>query len=151
MNTYYRDITSLYSLFADIVLKIAYNIDVADENDVYIRLSEDALAAAAVALIPGKFVVEALPFLRHMPAWFPGSGKQKVFTKCQELFRTLEDTAYAHVKDAIVSSQFYSTCRVITLTFSTGGTRHIVFDSRSDYLGLRQLGKIRTSGGGSDG
>ena len=86
------------------MLKIAYDIDATGENDEYVRSLEEALATVSVALVPGKFAVEILPFLRHMPAWFPGSGKQKIFTECRRLFRILEDTTYAHVKDNIVGS-----------------------------------------------
>ena len=85
-------------------------MDVTDESDGYVRLLEDALAAATTALVPGKFAVEVLPLLCYMPAWFPGSGKQRVFTECKTLFRVLEDTAYAHVKDAIVGSPHCATC-----------------------------------------
>ena len=96
------------------MLRIAYSMDVTDESDGYVRLLEDALAATTTALVPGKFAVELLPFLRYMPAWFPGSGKQRVFTECKTLFRTLEDTAYAHVKDTIVSSPHCATCYIKT-------------------------------------
>ena len=89
-------------------------MDVTDESDGYVRLLEDALAATTTALVPGKFAVELLPFLRYMPAWFPGSGKQRVFTECKTLFRTLEDTAYAHVKNTIVSSPHRATCYIKT-------------------------------------
>ena len=130
-------------------MKITYNIDVQDESDEYVRLSEVALAAAATALVPGKFVVEVIPFLRHMPAWFPGSGKQKVFTECQAMFRTLEDTAYEHVKSTIVSTNNSTVtlvaCQLMIPTFSSGDARGVTFDSRSDDLGLCEFGQVGTS------
>ena len=50
------------------VLKILYDIDVEDEDDVYVEISEQALAGAVEGLVPGKFLVEFLPFLRHVPS-----------------------------------------------------------------------------------
>ena len=84
-------------------MKIVYDINVAGEDDVYVHMSEEAIAASSTALVPGRFALEVVPWLRYAPRWFPGSGKQKVFAECQGLFKALEDKAYAHVKCAVVS------------------------------------------------
>lgn len=64
------------------IMRIAYGIEVdAPGNDKYISIAEKGLAVFAAALVPGKYLVETFPILRHLPAWFPGAqfkrdGKQ---------------------------------------------------------------------------
>jgi hypothetical protein len=43
------------------VLKVAYGLVVKDENDFYIQLAEDGMAAAASAGKLGAFVVDVIP------------------------------------------------------------------------------------------
>ena len=81
-------------------MKIVYDIDVEDGKSEIIEMLEAAVAASSVMLIPGKFVVDLLPFLRYAPAWFPGSGRQKFITHTKKLFRMVENVPY---EDVVVS------------------------------------------------
>ena len=94
-------------MFATLLMKIVYDIDVADEKDKHIEMMEKAVSAGSAALVPGKWLVELLPFLRHAPAWFPGSGTQPFFQECRRLFHTLENVPYQHTKSAVVSPHLY--------------------------------------------
>ncbi|KAI0643153.1 CyP450 monooxygenase [Trametes meyenii] len=66
--------------FAGTMLKVLYGIDAADENDEHVRLMNTAIETLAHAA-PGDFAVERLPFLRHVPSWFPGAGFQRILSK----------------------------------------------------------------------
>ncbi|KXN87205.1 O-methylsterigmatocystin oxidoreductase [Leucoagaricus sp. SymC.cos] len=46
-------------------------------NDPWIALSEESMTQITAAVVPGKYVVDALPFLKYIPEWFPGAGFKK--------------------------------------------------------------------------
>ena len=48
----------------------------AEKDDPYIALAERGMEAFAEA--EGFFLVNAFPWLRYLPAWFPGAGFQKI-------------------------------------------------------------------------
>ena len=90
------------SNFAAVVLKILYDIDVEDEDDVYVEISEQALAGAVEGLVPGKFLVEFLPFLRHVPSWLPGATSQRLWEKWMAAGERLKNVPFNHTKTKLV-------------------------------------------------
>ena len=48
-------------------MKLLYDINVADENDEYNIKVERAVQGASEGMSAGVFLVEVLPFLRHVP------------------------------------------------------------------------------------
>ncbi|KAF9568160.1 cytochrome P450 [Agrocybe pediades] len=51
-----------------------YGIQVGASNDPIITTAEKAMEMATYAAVPGNFIVDFFPMLRHVPAWFPGAG-----------------------------------------------------------------------------
>ena len=84
------------------MLKILYDIDVEDEDDVYVEISEQALAGAVEGLVPGKFLVEFLPFLRHVPSWLPGATSQRLWEKWMAAGERLKNVPFNHTKTKLV-------------------------------------------------
>ncbi|RPD69160.1 CyP450 monooxygenase [Lentinus tigrinus ALCF2SS1-7] len=59
-------------LFGSTIMRITYGIEVDEPgNESYLALAEEALAIFSAATVPGKYLVETFPVLRHVPAWFP--------------------------------------------------------------------------------
>ncbi|KAK7692344.1 hypothetical protein QCA50_003969 [Cerrena zonata] len=58
---------------AAIILKIAYDIDVTNPDDEYLQLATDVVEKTTEAQLPGRFWIEFVPFLKHLPAWVPGA------------------------------------------------------------------------------
>ncbi|KAF7328135.1 Cytochrome P450 [Mycena venus] len=54
------------------MMSIAYGID-CTPGDPYILGAERALEAMRSAAVPGKFLVDIIPALKHIPNWFPGA------------------------------------------------------------------------------
>nr|GAT50887.1 cytochrome P450 [Mycena chlorophos] len=55
-------------------MEIAYGIHVQEEGiDPYVKLSQDAVHLMSTAGVPGRYLVDSLPFLKHVPSWLPGS------------------------------------------------------------------------------
>ncbi|KZV98145.1 cytochrome P450 [Exidia glandulosa HHB12029] len=56
------------------ILSIAYGLDVKPTDDPYIKIGEIANDIVAATTVPGSWLVDALSFLKYVPAWFPGAG-----------------------------------------------------------------------------
>uniref|UniRef100_A0A8H7YBL7 O-methylsterigmatocystin oxidoreductase n=1 Tax=Psilocybe cubensis TaxID=181762 RepID=A0A8H7YBL7_PSICU len=63
--------------FASTIMSVAYGITVEDSSDPYISNAEEALNGLVEAAIPGAFLVDLIPALLYVPAWFPGAGFKK--------------------------------------------------------------------------
>ncbi|KAF5353990.1 hypothetical protein D9756_007074 [Leucocoprinus leucothites] len=61
-------------LFAALITDVAYGIQIKEENDPYIQHIEEVLTAVGEAAIPGRYLVELFPIMKHIPSWFPGAG-----------------------------------------------------------------------------
>ncbi|KAH9847427.1 O-methylsterigmatocystin oxidoreductase [Lenzites betulinus] len=61
-------------MFAATIMDIVYGIEVAEQNDPYVALAERATKIFSDMVIPGQYIVELLPFLKHVPSWLPGAG-----------------------------------------------------------------------------
>jgi len=55
-----------------IPLDVTYGFDVKPVDDPYVKIAEDGLEFVK-GLIPGSYLVDAFPSLRHIPDRFPGA------------------------------------------------------------------------------
>ncbi|KAG9226766.1 hypothetical protein CCMSSC00406_0009664 [Pleurotus cornucopiae] len=69
-----------YSLAASIISS-TYGLDVRPENDPNIERAEKALDNFKHAAIAGLYLVDVLPFLKHVPSWMPGAGFKRFAEK----------------------------------------------------------------------
>ena len=61
------------SLVGSTIISTTYSIKVRPSNDPYIKIADEAMSAVAELLIPGSFLVDIIPILKHVPEWFPGA------------------------------------------------------------------------------
>lgn len=54
------------------------------------------------ALIPGSWLVDALPFLRHLPSWVPGGGFKKIAAEMRTSLLDMVDVPYNVTKQEMV-------------------------------------------------
>ncbi|KAI0857327.1 cytochrome P450 oxidoreductase OrdA-like protein [Xylaria cubensis] len=70
-----------------IILKLTYGYSVKlHEEDPLVDLANKADEQVTVASVPGAWLVDTIPALRHLPEWLPGSGFK---TKAKEWKKTL--------------------------------------------------------------
>nr|BAL05145.1 cytochrome P450 [Phanerodontia chrysosporium] len=62
---------------ARIALKIAYGYEGVTDDAHLIDTAVKAMNIFCVTATPGIWLVDSLPFLQHMPSWFPGTGFKK--------------------------------------------------------------------------
>ncbi|KAF8512725.1 cytochrome P450 [Hysterangium stoloniferum] len=76
---------------ANVFLGMVYGFEVQPRNDPYVKFSEEAVTKVIVGINPTKFLVNVIPWLKHVPAWFPGykfkACAKEVRALSQELFR----------------------------------------------------------------
>ena len=92
------------SAFAASVLKILYGITAKNEGDKYVGLVDGALFGASQGMRPGRFMVEYLPFLRHIPPWLPGASSQRLFKEWQAAGTLLKEMPFNDAAAALVST-----------------------------------------------
>ncbi|PPQ74562.1 hypothetical protein CVT24_004354 [Panaeolus cyanescens] len=98
----------------DIVMSATYGINKASDQEYYIQLADDAVKTVVEALVPGAYLVDAFPILKHVPSWFPGASfkkKAKIGSDKREL---MFDEPFALVKRQIetgdLAPSFVSYC-----------------------------------------
>ncbi|RPD58783.1 cytochrome P450 [Lentinus tigrinus ALCF2SS1-6] len=63
----------LHQTFTAIAILVAYGLEPQGDDDKYVGMLR-GLSIAADVCVPGKYLVESLPVLQHLPSWFPGAG-----------------------------------------------------------------------------
>ncbi|KAI0774783.1 cytochrome P450 [Trametes elegans] len=84
--------------FAAVILRIVYGLEVTQGDDKYYKLVERLATIAEDISTPGRHIVEAFPWLKRAPSWFPGTG-----------FRTLAATWKAEL--ATIRNYLYDSAR----------------------------------------
>ncbi|KAJ7106515.1 cytochrome P450 [Mycena epipterygia] len=82
----------------EIIMHVAYGIQVLPSNDPYVTLAEQAIHTLSIATIPGRFLVDSLPVLKYVPTWFPGAGFKRKAREWRVLTRAMADRPFAQVK-----------------------------------------------------
>ena len=87
-----------------VAISLAYGFKIEDRKDPFIESSRRAFQTALDATLPGAFLVDVMPWLKHVPEWVPGAGfqkKAKAWRKLQEGFRELP---FAEALNSLVSA-----------------------------------------------
>lgn len=84
------------------ILDIAYGIEVLPTGDPYIRTAEASFESVCQATLPGAFLVDMLPILRHVPEWMPGAGFQRKAKEWKKLTDAVHQEPFAAAKLALV-------------------------------------------------
>ncbi|PFH47243.1 hypothetical protein AMATHDRAFT_87834 [Amanita thiersii Skay4041] len=84
--------------FGAVILDVIYGIRIADNNDPYITIAEEAVAGAAEAANPGAFLVDLIPALKYIPDWFPGASFKRFAARYKKLTRIILHKPFNYVK-----------------------------------------------------
>ncbi|KAF5357112.1 hypothetical protein D9756_006792 [Leucocoprinus leucothites] len=64
----------MIQMVAGAIISIAYGIEVKGKGDPHIKLAIEGSQSLIDTMVPGKYLVDSLPFLKHLPEWFPGAN-----------------------------------------------------------------------------
>ncbi|KAI0827125.1 CyP450 monooxygenase [Trametes gibbosa] len=89
------------SLFGATIMRIAYGVEVTEEDDEYVAMAEDGLAAFSTLLVPGKYLVELFPVLRFLPGWLPGVRFKRDAAEAKVVVHKVRDVPWARTLAAM--------------------------------------------------
>ncbi|KAH8998286.1 cytochrome P450 [Lactarius hatsudake] len=92
----------LRHMAGQVILSIAYGIDVLPENDPYVADAENVLRAAAVATTK-EALLDLIPWLIKMPSWFPGARYKRYARKWRPIVVGAVKTTYNKVKSELAT------------------------------------------------
>ncbi|KAG2033225.1 cytochrome P450 [Suillus americanus] len=86
-----------------IILRISHGYEVKENNDPFVDLADHVINNGSQAAAPGAYVVDILPFLAKVPAWFPGAGFKRIARKWRETLEEMVSAPHNLVKDQMVA------------------------------------------------
>ena len=63
------------------IIRAVYGLDVYGADEKYVPIAEKSMKAFSTVFDPGRYLVHPLPWLRFVPAWFPGAKFQREFAE----------------------------------------------------------------------
>lgn len=95
-------LTMVHSMVGATILDIAYGIEVLPVGDPYIRTAEASFLCVSQATLPGAFLVDMLPILKHVPSWMPGAGFQRKAKEWKKLTDAVYQEPFTALKQDLV-------------------------------------------------
>ena len=109
--------------FFDLKQFIRYGHTVAENNDPYVQLVEEASQSTSEAAVPGAFLVDLFPsrtvlyyyrclivfnisLVKHVPEWMPGAGFKTKAKEWRKLSQAMINVPFDMVKEKFVSGAF---------------------------------------------
>ncbi|KAG5350542.1 hypothetical protein C0989_010510 [Termitomyces sp. Mn162] len=92
-----------------VVMATVYDKNMSESNlEKFVILSERTVNMLSASFFPGATVVNALPFLRHIPTWFPGAQFHHFAAECRAYASEMVEVPFKYVKDKMVSVRSFN-------------------------------------------
>ncbi|KAL4808097.1 cytochrome P450 [Aspergillus unguis] len=89
------------------ILKLAYGYTVEPHGtDPLVELAELVVSRFFFAMMPGAWFVDILPFLKHLPDWFPGTGFKQTAKEWRAAADAFATKPFEFVKRNIASGEY---------------------------------------------
>lgn len=125
-----------------IILRIAYGYELQDGSDQFVDLADKAVLQFSTSTTPGAFLVDVLPFLRHVPAWVPGAGFQRLAKEWRDCLTEMVERPFAFTKQQMAAGtappSFVSNLLENEASLSAFDLKNIKWAAASLYSGMRQ-------------
>ncbi|KAF8342442.1 cytochrome P450, partial [Amanita rubescens] len=99
----FRDQCRWLSVAITMSTTFGYDIPAGDLYHKYITSAERILAAAVALCHPSGTIINAIPFLRHIPPWFPGAFTQRYAANAREAAIAYKTEPFEWVKSRFLS------------------------------------------------
>ncbi|KAI0331349.1 cytochrome P450 [Cubamyces sp. BRFM 1775] len=101
-----RDIDSTIKLsLSKTILTSVHGLPGAQVTRHYVDILNASEHGIAEAFTPGAYLVEFLPWLQYIPAWFPGTGWQKKLVEWRTQAAAIREDPYEVAKEAITRGE----------------------------------------------
>ncbi|OBZ65325.1 O-methylsterigmatocystin oxidoreductase [Grifola frondosa] len=131
--------------FGAVMLSITYGIEVTGTDDEYAIIAGKA-ADTMEHLISGSHLVDMIPLLRYVPAWFPGAKFQKNIAKWRKDVVALREVPYATAKAAVEAGSACSS--IVSSLLDTLPQQGLVRDDEElakNVVGVAYVASVDTS------
>jgi hypothetical protein len=91
-------------MVGETIVSVAYGLDVLPKDDPYIETAQRAVRPLLIAVVPGAFLVDAIPVLKYVPEWFPFAGFQRKAKEWRKLAIAMLEVPFEAAKHKMVSS-----------------------------------------------
>ncbi|TFK68106.1 cytochrome P450 [Pluteus cervinus] len=81
-----------------IVMSVTYGLPVDTPEDLYITEAEETMEMITKATLPGAFLVDLLPWLKHLPSWLPFNRIHEIGMAGRKQIYNMVNRPYEHVK-----------------------------------------------------
>ena len=109
--------------FTAVALLVAYGLEPQGDEDRYVGMLRELNAIGADVCVPGRYLVESLPFLQYLPSWIPGAGFKREIHTMKRRMRQITTELWQAGKAHLVSNAFYLRCPSMSLLCVNVGTR----------------------------
>ncbi|PYH83308.1 cytochrome P450 [Aspergillus uvarum CBS 121591] len=90
-----------------VILKIAYGYTIEPHGrDPLVDLANEAMDQFSIAGSPGRWLVDTIPLLKHVPAWFPGAGFKRTGLAWNRILLTTVEKPYQFVRQQMQREKF---------------------------------------------
>jgi cytochrome P450 len=93
-----------HSEAAEVILDVVYDYTIEPhDTDPIVKSVGIALKQFSDAVVPGKWAVDILPFIEHLPEWLPGSGYKKTARYYKKTTADVVDIPYRFARERMSS------------------------------------------------
>ncbi|KAH7337957.1 cytochrome P450 [Rhizoctonia solani] len=96
-------IREISRMTASTILSTVYGYEVTSAGDPLVEIVRVTVDHYCSAAVPGNFLVNVMPWLRHVPDWFPGTGWKQTVKAWRKEKDEMVDVPYGWTKKQIAS------------------------------------------------
>ncbi|KAJ8700830.1 hypothetical protein PTI98_003818 [Pleurotus ostreatus] len=124
-----------FNMFAtSVITGILYGHQVVSEDDEYMKLMDHQSMIAVNLGQPGGALLDILPFLQYLPAWFPGTGPAIRAREWRPMFRRVYDYPYEQVEKKMAEGVAGDS--ILARVLAKFSTRNSVPEEEIEYVKL---------------
>ncbi|KZT66444.1 cytochrome P450 [Daedalea quercina L-15889] len=90
---------------ASLAFRVAYGCQSPEREGYYIQVARRFSQVTSVAVEPGRWLVDSIPILQHIPAWFPGAHFKRWALTARVVVEEIANAPYAMVKGNMAKGQ----------------------------------------------
>lgn len=79
-------------------MQIIYGVKIQSMNDEYLRLPVESMDAFSASRMAGKYWVDYMPFLKHVPSWVPGALAVKYGARWRPVVEEMMNKPFEAIK-----------------------------------------------------
>ncbi|KAI0371500.1 CyP450 monooxygenase [Pilatotrama ljubarskyi] len=123
-------VRNIHHYFGASIMGIVYGLDIADDDDKYLTIARRAMDVFDDFMVPGRYMVESLHFLRHIPSWVPGAGFRRKAAAGRKDVLALRNVPF----EAVMENMAKGTARPCIVTSLLEKQSQLAGQEAKDYL-----------------